>query len=65
MLILCIRKATLFDGKNAKLLYAQNVVFTSCPCIPASCPCIPDKVIWAWSGFINKLNWTVVFTKAL
>ena len=25
----------------------------------ASCPCIPDEVFCAWSGCINKLNWTV------
>jgi len=24
----------------------------------ASCPCIPDEVFCAWSGCINKLNWT-------
>jgi len=26
----------------------------------ASCPCIPDEVFCAWSGCINKLNWTVM-----
>jgi len=30
----------------------------------ASCPCIPDEVFCAWSGCINKLNWSWYLTRS-